>query len=124
MMTDLRTFDQIGPNDVDTVGGKGLSLGLMAGAGLPVPPGFCITTAAFRRTRGRPLAEHADLVGPLFDAYRCLGGRLRPGHARPLSPRSRHRRRPRPAHFNQGGDGDWTRGAARPSREADHSLPE
>ena len=73
-MTDLRTFDQIGPNDLDAVGGKGLSLGLMSGAGLPVPPGFCITTAAFRRTRGRPLADHADLVGPLLDAYRSLGG--------------------------------------------------
>src|SRR4051794_36430157 len=73
-MTDLRSFDQIGPNDVDAVGGKGLSLGLMAGAGLPVPPGFCVTTAAFRRTRGRPLADHPDLVGPLLDAYRQLGG--------------------------------------------------
>ncbi len=73
-MSDLRTFDQIGPNDVDTVGGKGLSLGLMTGAGLPVPPGFCVTTAAYRRTRGRPLADHTDLVGSLLDAYRGLGG--------------------------------------------------
>jgi pyruvate,water dikinase len=74
MMSDLRTFDQIGPDDVDAVGGKGLSLGLMTRAGLPVPPGFCITTAAYRRTRGRPLADHPDLIGPLLDAYRALGG--------------------------------------------------
>src|SRR5260370_10483418 len=73
-MSDLRTFDQIGPNDVDAVGGKGLSLGLMTGAGLPVPPGFCVTTTAYRRTRGRLLADHPDLVGPLLDAYRGLGG--------------------------------------------------
>src|SRR5271168_2809292 len=73
-MSDLRGFDQIGPEDVELVGCKGLSLGLMAGAGLPVPPGFCITTAAFRRTRGRPHADHADLLGPLLDAYRSLGG--------------------------------------------------
>ena len=39
-MTDLRTFDQITAADVDAVGGKGLSLGLMAGAGLlPVVDG-------------------------------------------------------------------------------------
>jgi len=38
-MSDLHTFDQIQPGDVETVGGKGLSLGLMATAGLPVPPG-------------------------------------------------------------------------------------
>ena len=43
-MTDLRTFEQITAADGDAVGGKGLSLGLMARAGLPVPPGFCVTT--------------------------------------------------------------------------------
>src|SRR6266480_498511 len=31
------------------VGGKGASLARMAAAGLPVPPGFHITTAAYRR---------------------------------------------------------------------------
>lgn len=31
------------------VGGKGVSLARMAAAGLPVPPGFHITTAAYRR---------------------------------------------------------------------------
>ena len=32
-MTDLRTFEQITPADGESVGGKGLSLGLMAAAG-------------------------------------------------------------------------------------------
>ena len=32
-MTDLRTFEEIGPDDVEAVGGKGLSLGRMARAG-------------------------------------------------------------------------------------------
>jgi pyruvate,water dikinase len=73
-MSDLRTFDQIGPNDLDVVGGKGLSLGLMTRAGLPVPSGFCITTAAFRRAHGGPLDDHPELVGALLDAYRLLGG--------------------------------------------------
>ena len=36
------------------VGGKGASLARMAAAGLPVPPGFHITTAAYRRF----VAEH------------------------------------------------------------------
>ena len=39
---------------LDTVGGKGASLARMAAAGLPVPPGFHITTAAYRRF----VAEH------------------------------------------------------------------
>ena len=34
---------------LDTVGGKGASLVRMAAAGLPVPPGFHITTSAYRR---------------------------------------------------------------------------
>ena len=36
------------------VGGKGASLARLAAAGLPVPPGFCVTTAAHRRF----VAEH------------------------------------------------------------------
>ena len=39
---------------VSEVGGKGASLARMAAAGLPVPPGFHITTAAYRRF----VAEH------------------------------------------------------------------
>lgn len=33
---------------LEQVGGKGASLARMAVAGLPVPPGFHITTAAYR----------------------------------------------------------------------------
>jgi rifampicin phosphotransferase len=75
-MTDLRTFDQIMPADADAVGGKGLSLGLMAAAGLPVPPGFCITSAAFRRCRGQALVNGHDLAQNIAAAYRALGGGL------------------------------------------------
>ncbi|MCD5341487.1 pyruvate kinase [Arthrobacter sp. AK04] len=32
-----------------TVGGKALNLGLLVAAGFPVPPGFCLTTAAYRK---------------------------------------------------------------------------
>lgn len=42
-------FDEIDRSDTAVVGGKGASLGDMARAGLPVPPGFVICTEAFRR---------------------------------------------------------------------------
>src|SRR4051794_8248168 len=70
-MTDLRSFEEINHNDLATVGGKALSLGLLAGAGLPVPPGFCVMTTAFRRGRPAPPAELADEV---VAAYHKLGG--------------------------------------------------
>src|SRR5262249_13020364 len=73
-MSDLRTFDDIGPGDAGRVGGKALGLGMMARAGLPVPPGFCVTTAAHRRLRGRPLQEDEALAGGGAAAYRRLGG--------------------------------------------------
>ncbi len=40
-------FSHISEADVARVGGKGASLGAMASAGFPVPPGFCVTTEAF-----------------------------------------------------------------------------
>src|SRR5262245_32719733 len=48
-MPDILHFSQITPEHADLVGGKGLSLGLTACAGLPVPPGFCVTSTAYRR---------------------------------------------------------------------------
>jgi pyruvate,water dikinase len=41
-------FADIGLPDRPRVGGKGASLGELERAGIPVPPGFVITTAAFR----------------------------------------------------------------------------
>jgi phosphohistidine swiveling domain-containing protein len=41
-------FDQVGSQDVALVGGKGASLSELIRAGLPVPPGFVLTTAAYR----------------------------------------------------------------------------
>src|SRR3954470_15304335 len=72
-MTDLSFFDDIRPADLPLVGGKGLSLGLLASAGLPVPPGFCLTTAAHRRLRGRSIEHDPQLSAALDDAYRKLG---------------------------------------------------
>jgi rifampicin phosphotransferase len=40
-------FTDVGSGDLTRVGGKGANLGEMMQAGLPIPPGFCVTTAAF-----------------------------------------------------------------------------
>ncbi|NOR62494.1 MAG: phosphoenolpyruvate synthase [Rhodobacteraceae bacterium] len=42
-----KRFEAISKNDIALVGGKGANLGEMAGAGFPVPPGFCVTTHAY-----------------------------------------------------------------------------
>jgi hypothetical protein len=40
-------FDEISADDVALAGGKGANLGELSRAGLPVPPGFVVTTAAY-----------------------------------------------------------------------------
>ena len=42
-MTCVLRFDEVEKDNIPQVGGKGANLGEMVGAGLPVPPGFCIT---------------------------------------------------------------------------------
>lgn len=73
------------------VGGKAANLGVLLASGLPVPPGFCVTTAAYRRVadaagvepsgpaaqaRSRleafPVPE--DIAGAILAAYAGLGG--------------------------------------------------
>jgi pyruvate,water dikinase len=49
-----------GPSQLSTVGGKAANLGELIRAGLPVPPGFCVTTEAYRRIAGE--AGLADLL--------------------------------------------------------------
>jgi rifampicin phosphotransferase len=44
-----RRFDDVRGSDVALVGGKAANLGEMTRAGLPVPPGFCVTAQAYRR---------------------------------------------------------------------------
>src|SRR5579872_5049099 len=41
-------FKDVGKEDVALVGGKGANLGEMTQAGFPVPPGFIVTTTAYR----------------------------------------------------------------------------
>lgn len=47
-MAYCKWFKQISKKDVSTAGGKGANLGEMFNAGFPVPPGFVVTTSAYR----------------------------------------------------------------------------
>src|SRR4029453_10835287 len=47
-MQPVLAFNQIHGDMLGLVGGKAGNLGEMTRAGLPVPPGFCVTTDAYR----------------------------------------------------------------------------
>ncbi|QBD83042.1 phosphoenolpyruvate synthase [Ktedonosporobacter rubrisoli] len=51
------SFEEAGHNELARVGGKGANLGELTRAGLPVPPGFCVTTEAYTQ-----IAEKANLT--------------------------------------------------------------
>ncbi|THE66715.1 phosphoenolpyruvate synthase [Salinadaptatus halalkaliphilus] len=55
-------LDEISADDLETVGGKGASLGELTGAGLPVPPGFVVTAGTYRS-----FIESADIDDELFE---------------------------------------------------------
>src|SRR5690606_20552810 len=63
----------------DLLGGKGANLAEMTNLGLPVPPGFTITTEACRAylTTGQAPAELADEIGEhLAGVERAMGKKL------------------------------------------------
>src|SRR5262245_14860449 len=74
-------FGDVGAGALAKVGGKGANLAWMAQAGLPVPPGFCITTTAFRRFVGpsiEPLYAALDALAPDdVEGTRVTAGRVR-----------------------------------------------
>ena len=72
-MPDILFFDAIADADAGRVGGKGLSLGKMARAALPVPAGFVVTTDAYRRLAKPGIHTDAGFAAALADAYRRLG---------------------------------------------------
>jgi len=59
-------FDAIDAGMLSEVGGKAANLGVLTRAGLPVPPGFCVTTEAYRRVADS--AGLADLLERLDTA--------------------------------------------------------
>ncbi len=56
-------LDEISADDIETVGGKGASLGELTGAGLPVPSGFVVTAGTYRS-----FIEDAGIDEELFEA--------------------------------------------------------
>src|SRR6185312_2476583 len=78
---------QLRAGDLARAGGKAANLGELISAGLPVPGGFCLTTAAYARTavgvtaaepgRARELLRTApvpdDVAEAVTAAYRALG---------------------------------------------------
>ncbi len=73
-MPDVLPFAAIAADALLQVGGKGLSLARTAAVGLPVPPGFVVTTDAYRRLYRAGIASDAGFVEALNLAYRELGG--------------------------------------------------
>src|SRR5262245_5648586 len=77
------TFDEVEGTRLHEVGGKGANLGELTRAAFPVPPGFCVTTAAyldFVRTSSDfdPLLDALDRVThDDLGTIATLGARMR-----------------------------------------------
>ena len=61
------------PTTLAELGGKGLGLARLTAAGFPVPPGFCVTTAAFESWRCAGSEVPAAVAEAVTSAYRALG---------------------------------------------------
>jgi pyruvate,water dikinase len=73
MSSEISPLEGIDRAEAALVGGKALRLGQLIQAGLPVPPGFCITTAPYLRLRGRSPRDDPTLRAALAEAYHRLG---------------------------------------------------
>ncbi len=81
MTTYVRGFAEGNRSQADLLGGKGANLAEMTGLGLPVPPGFTITTEACRaylRTGAAPESLAAEVTEHLTRLEERMGRRL--GH--------------------------------------------
>lgn len=75
------TLNRVGPADAPLVGGKAANLGEMTRLRLPVPRGFCVTTAAYERMRPTPGAVadaglSAEVEEAIVSAWERQGARL------------------------------------------------
>ncbi len=69
----IKNFNDISKEDVKEVGGKGASLGEMAKAGIPVPPGFVITTEARGKIKEEEILKAYDELDAKKVAVRSSG---------------------------------------------------
>jgi pyruvate, water dikinase len=78
-------FDSTDAATHDRLGGKCASLAIMTSAGMPVPPGFAITTDAFERTMYQTtLREHIARVLDGLDVHDTADLEARAAHCREL----------------------------------------
>jgi len=63
----IKWFKELSKGDVGIAGGKGANLGEMTRAGLPVPPGFTVTTPAYRR-----FTEATGILGQMKELIQDL----------------------------------------------------
>src|SRR5215207_2912769 len=97
-------LSQLSVDDVGAVGGKAANLGELIRAGFDVPPGFCVTTEAYRRAvqgttveaagtstdapAARATVLRAPFPEPVADAVRDAYARLESGAEGPVAVRS------------------------------------
>jgi pyruvate,orthophosphate dikinase len=87
-------FAEGGMEDRDLLGGKGANLAEMTRLGLPVPPGFTITTEACRvylRTGEQPEGLDEQVDRHLAEVEKAAGRRLGDAPTRSSSPCARER---------------------------------
>lgn len=60
-------FKELSKTDIPLVGGKGANLGEMYNANIPIPPGFCVTTKAYKL-----FLEHNKLSDEIYDVLHEL----------------------------------------------------
>ena len=72
-MPNLLFLEEIGESDAVRVGAKGFNLARTAGAGLPVPPAFVVTTEPYRRLAERGARSDPSFIRAVVDAYHTLG---------------------------------------------------
>jgi phosphoenolpyruvate synthase/pyruvate phosphate dikinase len=76
-------FEEMDRHSLPMAGGKGANLGELANAGFPVPPGFCITTGAYRRIIDerdelKDWLDHLNELQPdQLDTIRSIGQKVR-----------------------------------------------
>lgn len=66
----IKIFGEVSKDDVIIAGGKGASLGEMNRAGIPVPPGFVVTTQAFSQFSASEMP--VDLIEEIYQAFDFL----------------------------------------------------
>ena len=59
------------------VGGKAANLGELIGAGLPAPPGFCVTTEAYRRVASSAAIPFDEFASAKTEDLARLAGQAR-----------------------------------------------